>query len=101
MNNTPPNGGNSQQKAQMIGGMYELFELIITIYDKNLSITFTRRDLEDKCTLCDSAISKNLTRLVKLGLLKRMENRELNGKRIYYTINMEVAYDFITNCLHK
>lgn len=84
-----------------IGGMYELFELIVQINENNLNITFTRRELTDKCDLCETSISNNLSRLVKVGLLKKYESYHNDGKKTYYTINMEVAYDFIKNCLHK
>lgn len=83
------------------GGMYEMFGIIINIYDNNLEIKFAAKDLYDKCDLSKQAISNNLQRLISVGLLTKEVKIDNKGKKTIYSFNTEVAYDFITNCLYK
>jgi len=84
------------------GGMYELLRIILKIvidtHDKN----FNKRKLCKHIDLCDQSITANLTRLVKIGFLERIETNAApsTGERIYYKLKEE-AYIFALKQLYE
>lgn len=77
-------------------GMYYVFQLATAILIPRLQEEeFTAQDLQRISGLSQSAISHNLTRLVKIGLLVKIETRDPKqvGRIVKYKINKDKITD--------
>ncbi len=62
------------------GGMYELLKLIVILLAKQQEIT--SKELQPHTNLSGQTITNNLSRLVKVGVLIKTEERIRTGGRI-------------------
>jgi len=99
---------------EQAGGMYNILKLAIDLTQKVSDVKFTSKDLSEQTGICQDTISKNLSRLVKLGILTKEEfwtenitkneNMKARGKcrQVEYKINLEEidVVRFIRNNLY-
>jgi len=93
-----PRALNTMEQA---GGMYNILKLAIDLTQQVSNVEFTSKDLSEQTGICQDTISKNLSRLVKLGILTKEEfwteniakneNMKARGKcrQVKYKINLE------------